>query len=75
MNNSIYDNWREYDMDNQLNTTICFICKDDMSSMRSYQKWHNKTQQAVYVCSICFLEINKDLETYPVKGLHFGDNS
>ena len=79
MNNSIYDNWKEYDMDNQLNTTVCTGCKDTMDPMQSYQCFDNKTMEKAYICSICRIDTPNyykgRFEKYPVKGLHFGDNS
>lgn len=57
-----------------MKTKECYICKTPLI-INSYVKWYDKTMHKVEVCSKCNTSFIKELSTYPVKGLHYGNNS
>ena len=67
------DNPKYQQIDEQLEVTHCYHCADSMSPMQSYVVWCDVEMIKVYVCALCRLEHNYTV--YPVKGLHYGDNS
>ena len=69
------DNPKYQQIDEQLSVTRCQVCNDDMNPMESYLMWNSPKMTKVYVCAVCRSTRGLGLESYPVKGLHYGDNS
>jgi hypothetical protein len=67
------DNPKYKAIDEQLGITHCYHCADSMNPMQSYVVWYDAKMIKVYVCNICRNEYK--YSDYPVRGLHFGDNS